>query len=160
MISYSDNASYEVLIQHLRDIEPRGDSYLETFRELGLIEPTGNLEATISTKSYGSIFRTLYNASYLSPEHSQLALQYLAASDFNDGLVAGVPRGIEVAHKFGERSDLPDNQKELHDCGIIYYPDNPYMLCVMTEGYDFAELTRVIAETSRMVYEAVDARRL
>jgi hypothetical protein len=58
---------------------------------------------------------------------------------YNDGLKAGIPANIELAHKFGERGIIGMNgreQKQLHDCGIIYYPKHPYILCIMTRGYE------------------------
>lgn len=161
MIAYSDNASYYVLLQHLKDISPTTDILLGTFQDLGIVDPTSTLDQSISTKSYASIFRALYSASYLSKESSEKALEMLAASDFNDGLVAGVPAGTVVAHKFGERYGITTKDlKELHDCGIIYYPGNPYLLCVMTEGPDYPGLAAVIQNVSRMVYTEVDSRKL
>lgn len=160
MIAYSDNASYYVLLQHLKDIDPAMDTFFSTFQDLGIIDPTSDLDQSISTKSYASLFRALYNASYLSKASSEKALELLAASDFNDGLIAGIPAGIKVAHKFGERYGITGNEKELHDCGIIYYPGNPYLLCVMTEGPDYPALATVIQNISRMVYAEVDSRKL
>jgi hypothetical protein len=43
--------------------------------------------------------------------------------------------------------------RELHDCGIVYLPDNPYLLCVMTKGNDFAKMEKIIEEISRLSYE-------
>lgn len=160
MIAYSDNASYEVLLQYLDDIDPDGRFYLDTMRELGIIEPTGQLVETLTPKSYASIFRALYNGSFLSPEYSNLALDFLSQSTFKDGLLSGLPEGIVVAHKFGERFGLPENQKELHDCGVVYYPGNPYLICVMVEGYEFPTLSSVIRNVSDMIYDEVDSRRL
>ncbi|MHB8709527.1 MAG: serine hydrolase, partial [Desulfuromonadales bacterium] len=71
-----------------------------------------------------------------------------------DGLTAGLPKSIEVAHKFGERGDLA-GAMQLHDCGVIYHPDTPYLLCVMTRGDQHNQMTAAIAETSRMVYDEV-----
>ena len=43
----------------------------------------------------------------------------LSTSDFSDGLVAGVPVGTVVSHKFGERHFVGDaDVEQLHDCGI------------------------------------------
>lgn len=162
MIAYSDNASYYVLLEHLREINPtERDLLFETFLALGIIDPASNLDQSISAKSYASIFRNFFNASYLSKESSEKILELLIASDFDEGLVAGIPAGINVAHKFGERYGInAQGDKELHDCGIIYYPENPYLLCVMTEGPDYLGLSKVIQTVSRMMYTEVQSRQL
>lgn len=160
MISYSDNISYFVLLEKLKGLDPTAELYLDTYKELGIINPTSNLDETIYTKAYASLFRTLYNASYLSKELSEKALEILAKSDFKDGLVLGVPSDIKISHKFGERYIPSENRKELHDCGVIYYPENPYLLCVMVEGYNFNDLSNIISTISKMVYKEVDSRKL
>ncbi|MCX6719655.1 MAG: serine hydrolase [Candidatus Staskawiczbacteria bacterium] len=58
----------------------------------------------------------------------------LSKTTFNDGLVAGVPKGTTVSHKFGMYATSKDENitdLELHDCGIIYYKTTPYLLCVV-----------------------------
>jgi hypothetical protein len=65
---------------------------------------------------------------------------------------------VPVAHKFAERSDPQTGEKQLHDCGIVYYPRHPYLLCVMTKGPGFEGLAGVVARVSRMVYSEVDAQ--
>lgn len=98
----------------------------------------------------------LYNSTYLPRESSQEILTFLSHSSFTAGLVAGVPDTTTVAHKFGERAiDPGQNISQLHDCGIVYVPRQPYILCVMTQGYDYDELAKVIAEVSRRTYDAV-----
>lgn len=159
MLSYSDNASYEVLEQFLHNMPDRMTLRLETFQELGLIDPKDRVETTITVRGYASLLRILFNASYLSIEGSETVLSWLAASDFQRGLVAGVPAEIPVAHKFGERN-FEGDLKELHDCGIVYFPNNPYLLCVMTRGTDWQALEETISTISRMMYEEVDSRRL
>ena len=159
MLSYSDNASYEMLESFVAATESRRGLRQEIFQELGVIDPRDRLETTLSVRGYAALFRILYNVSYLDAKHSELALEWLAASTFEDGLVAGVPEGVVVAHKFGERlRDTGEN--ELHDCGIVYYPENPYLLCVMTRGNAWDAQTRLIADISRVVYEEVDSRRI
>src|SRR5207248_2823209 len=88
----------------------------------------------VSVVTYSSFFRVLYNASYLTRDDSQKALALLAGVDYKDGLVAGVPASVPIAHKFGERETTGDTTKQLNDCGIVYYPSHPYLLCVMTRG--------------------------
>lgn len=89
---------------------------------------------------------------------SEKALKYLAQSDFKAGLVAGVALNIPVAHKFGEYILLHGNSeiKQLHDCGIIYYPQSPYLLCIMSCANSFEFLDETIRDISRAVFEEVD----
>lgn len=160
MIIYSDNGAYTLLFKGISNMDLDGDRLQQTMIELGLVNPDTPTEDTISVKSYSSLFRQLYNASYLSPETSEYALKLLSRSDYENGIAAGVAPGILVAHKFGERATSTESEKQLHDCGIVYYPDNPYLLCIMTKGNNFIELEQIISKVSRMVYEEVDSRKL
>ncbi len=161
MIKYSDNRSYYGLRQYLGQISPNSDLLQKTFTDLGIVDPKDFSDQTLSVKAYSSIFLQLYHNSFLpNKELSEKALDMLADTDFDSGLVAGVPEGTKVAHKFGERSNLPNGTKQLHDCGIVYYPGNPYLLCVMTRGDDFLQLSDVISAVSKMVYEEFDSRKL
>lgn len=157
MIKYSDNNA----MQLLRDNMDK-NSLKEIFGDLGVILPTENNEAVdfLTAKQYINFFQELYNATYLDRNKSEQLLKLLSEIDFPNGLLAGLPQGLVVAHKFGERS-FPDNLadknwrgiKELHDCGIIYYPEHPYLLCIMTKGNDFNDLAGVISSISKTVYE-------
>ncbi|MBX4200197.1 class A beta-lactamase-related serine hydrolase [Candidatus Parcubacteria bacterium] len=161
MIKYSDNVSASALTLYLEDISPTEDLLKNTFVDLGILEPAQPSDQTVNVKSYANLFLDLYNASaFDKKETSERALELLSQSDFNKGIVAGVPIGIKVAHKFGERLDSEANIKQLHDCGIVYYPDNPYLLCIMTRGYDFDKLAVTISAISRQVYEEVNSRKL
>jgi hypothetical protein len=94
----------------------------------------------------------------LNQASSNKLLGIMDDSSFQDGLAAGVPSTVTVANKFGERflnSSTPGipTDFELHDCGILYPPQNPYILCVMTKGNDYTKLAKVIADVSRAVYQ-------
>jgi beta-lactamase class A len=163
-IDFSDNLAHAMLVTYLQTSK-QGDLYVETLRDLGLVPGNVGLDFVMSVKRYSSIFRTLYVASYLSPKKSEEALEILSKADFHAGLRAGVPPSIRVAQKFGERAysnplNLERNVNQLHDCGIIYFPDNPYTLCIMTRGDDFKELEGIITDLSRMFYEEVESRRV
>lgn len=160
LIKYSDNRAYIVLTKYLQQMSPDFDLFSDTIRSLGIIDPQGILDETISVKSYASIFLQLFHASFLKKETSEQALGFLADTDFRVGIVAGVPKDITVAHKFGERSGFDGGIKQLHDCGIIYYPDNPYLVCIMTRGHDLDQLTKVIGEVSKIIYEEFNSRRI
>jgi beta-lactamase class A len=129
----------------------------QVYTDLNLTPPTGTVDSyTISVRGYSSFFRYLFNASYLTRQMSERALNMMSQSSYSDGLVAGVPRSVVISHKFGERYFENTGERQLHDCGIIYYPKNPYLLCVMTRGKDISLLSKTIADISRHVYMEVD----
>jgi beta-lactamase class A len=160
MLTHSDNASYSLLLQFIRD-NPDKKKYLDqTNRELGIDDSSAGSDETLTTHGYASIFRQLYNVSYLNKTSSNKILSWLIQSDLKEGLVAGVPGGIEVAHKFGERASGDNDSKQLHDCGIVYFPGNPYLLCVMTRGKNWDNLAGFIKTVSEKTYKEVESRRL
>jgi beta-lactamase class A len=113
----------------------------------------------MSPKTYSMVFRVLYSSTYLNRTGSENALDLLTKTDFKDGLVAELPEGLQVAHKFGVKtiqSTAGGNLvKELHDCGIVYFPDHPYLICIMTRGSDYLSLEETIAEISKTTYDSV-----
>ncbi|MGD0576932.1 MAG: serine hydrolase [Candidatus Staskawiczbacteria bacterium] len=156
MIIDSDNGAEALLSSHI------DQNSLNSFLNLLNIKgagPNGNF--FISPKQYSLFFGILYNATYLNADSSEKALELLSQTTFNYGLVAGVPKNIVVAHKFGQYVGTGSDKiqgiqgEELHDCGIVYYPDNPYLLCVMTNGKDLDELESVIKNISSIVYQDV-----
>ncbi len=160
MIIYSDNLAYGLLDKFLLRLYPNVNVYVKTMQELGLINPEDPTESTFTVRTYSSLFRQLYNGSYLSFENSEKALNLLAQTKYKDGLPSGIPQNVKVAHKFGERELLDVNERQFHDCGIIYYPQNPYLICIMTRGEKMDELVKTIGEISKLVYEEVDSRKI
>ncbi len=153
---YSDNAAAQLLQQA---IPPR--LLQKVYFDLGIDpERLKDPQFALSPKEYGAFFRVLYNASYLSREFSERALSYFDQSTFELGLVAGVPAGLPVAHKFGVWEDPAPGSRpplQLHDCGIVYHPRRPYLLCVMTTGENYVQMASAIAAVSRFVYGEVDS---
>ena len=157
MITQSDNNATRLLVNNIDK-----KSLDEVYTDLGLSIPdtTGNIEF-MSVKSYSYFFRVLYNATYLTKPMSDKALLLLTAHDFPQGIMAGVPDSVKVGQKFGESEIYSDpstvSSRELHDCGMVYHPKNPYLLCSMTKGDNFDDLTRLIQDISRLVYQRVDS---
>lgn len=159
MIRYSDNKAYYLLIDYLNKISFDSQLLRDTFIDLGIVDPRDKNENTINVKSYASIFSQLFNSTYFSnKETSELALKLLSEVDYSDGLKAGLPKDIKVAHKFGERFDSDTGIKQLHDCGVVYFPENPYLLCVMTRGEEMDKLAEFISEVSKRVYQEFNSR--
>ncbi len=163
LIIQSDDGADEVLVEFL------GNQALSTvFTDLHI--PLPDTSTGVSPQEYSHLFRTLYNSTYLTGTDSDKALQLLTQTTYTAGLVAGVPSGTVVAHKFGESlfppisenttwpqasstaSDVPG----LSDCGIVYYPQHPYFLCVMTQGTNFDTLAGVIKNISNITWTQVN----
>ena len=156
MIVDSDNNALMLL-----DKDINKDFLQQVYTDLDMNLPQGSDLTTefASVKSYSLLFRVLYNSTYLSDGMSNKALQLLSEASFKDGIVAGLPSNVIVAHKFGERSSLDGKgnaTRELHDCGIIYNSKHPYLLCVMTKGNDFDKIESVIQDISRAANQEVD----
>jgi len=124
---------------------------------LGVITDDG-IPDRLRVKDYAAIFRILYNASYLNPVYSERILDALGRSEFRSGITASLPAAVPVAHKYGERLMDDGRTKQLHDCGIVYYPGHPYLLCVMTRGSDWNTLAAAIDKVSTAVYREVSAQ--
>ncbi|HEY5997755.1 MAG TPA: serine hydrolase [bacterium] len=133
----------------------------QIYHDLGLAAPADVISQAvpISPKTYGQIFRVLYNASYLSRQMSETALGLLTDTVFAGGLVAGVPPGTTVSHKFGIYTEPAGGATatQLHDCGIVYHSRRPYFLCVMTRGTAEPALEAAIRDVASFVYARVDA---
>lgn len=152
MIIESNNDAKNVVVSNI----PYYD-YLEIFKVLGIdimkYDSITNATNFITVREYASFFRLLYNSSYLSREFSEYALDILSHTLFKDGIRAGVPNIVKVSNKFGERFNYGSSKRQIHDCGIVYLPNNPYILCVMTKGTNFDNMKKAIADISRITYE-------
>ena len=147
MIAYSDNNATAILNSNI-DVTV----FRKVFTDLGLKYP-GDGNSTIKPKEYTLFMRTLYNSSYLNKEDSEYATELLGRCNFKEGLVSGIPSSITIAHKFGESGNLSEQQ--LHESGIIYLNNNPYVLTVMTKGKEYKKLPEVIKEISSIVYQSM-----
>jgi beta-lactamase class A len=156
MIVDSDNNALELLYQY------KQDSLKDIFEDLQIELPVNREEIAmndfVTPRGMARFLMVLYNASYLNREDSEEALELLSKTNFQDGIVAGVPAGINISHKFGEREVAGSGGvRELHDCGIVYHEKTPYLLCVMTKGKDFNQQKEVIKKISEIVYSQVSS---
>lgn len=160
MIVDSDNNALELLYEFRKDV--LGD----VFEDLQVPLPDSRSEIAtedfLSPKEMAKFYLVLYHGSYLRKIDSDEALKLLSEVKYKDGLVAGVPSEITVSHKYGERKFTIANgdvHDEFHDCGIIYYPNNPYKLCIMTKGKELGveRASKIISNLSKIVYESIAA---
>lgn len=105
----------------------------------------------MNLKTLANMFIALYDAQYVTVEHSNDILNHLNNSNFNNKIVAGVPRGINVVHKEGQG----DTNKTYSDCGIVYAPSRHYLLCATLIGGTENTANDFISELSRATYAFV-----
>jgi len=103
----------------------------------------------VTARDVGVLLEAIARGGIL-PEASHSAMVALLLSARTDnGLRAGVPAEIAVAHKTGS---LP---MALHDAGIVYLPGGAYVLVMLWDRQSGADLIETI---SRRVYEYYEAQ--
>lgn len=145
----SDNTAYHSLFNKLT-----AEEVVDVYSNLEIEVDSKETDPIVSPKSYSSIFRSLYLSSYLSEKNSNYILEILTRTKFKDKIPAGVPSDIKVAHKIGvfSRADNPDNVYT--DCGIVYVPERPYVLCIFVKKSD--DLAKKhMAYLSYMIYSYI-----
>lgn len=159
MIITSDNTTVSMIYNSLTKEERD-----EVFYHIGQRNPDENPEfpyviELYSPKELATAYRMLYNSSYLTRKNSQYLLTLLAKTVFRSEIPRPIPSNISVAHKIGEATrasvpELPDFS--FHDCGIVYYPQRPYIICVMTDGIPVKDASDLIASISDRVYKYIN----
>lgn len=152
MIEYSDNEATSLLFDNMDK-----SVFKKVFTDFGMECP--NLSAQnypIGTKEYTYFMRSLFNASYLTIKNSEFATELLSKCNFTKGLVAGIPPGTKIAHKFGESGD--PLEKHLSESGIVYLNSGPYTITIMTKGKEMEKLPEVIKQLSAAVYQFMAQR--
>ncbi len=148
LIRYSDNTASFVLARVFN-----GADFQAALQGLGLPHAAPgqprNYLPPISPRQMAAALRCLHAATFLSPDHSRYLLGLMQQTVYESQLCQPLPRDIPVAHKVGFNAAAGD----FHDCGIVYLPGRPYILCVMSRNSTREESDRVISAVSRLVFE-------
>jgi beta-lactamase class A len=84
-------------------------------------------------------------------EASDEMIAVLKRQQFHDRIPAGLPPGIEVAHKTGEITRIQ------HDAAIVYAP-RPFVLVILIRGLDDAHKGAALAaDITRVLYDDSNA---
>lgn len=153
LIKESDNTALFTIYSQLLDETDVAEAKLA----MGL--PVGDNDNfyAIGPKHYSNILRSLYYSAYLRRTFSELALSLMSETEYNTQLPAGLPKNIPISHKIGFFYS-EDGKAGYHDCGIIYYPNKPYILCVMSTNTSKAEADITIARISKTTYAYTDKK--
>ncbi|GBC78284.1 Beta-lactamase [bacterium HR08] len=162
MITRSSNLATNLLIERVtaaRVQQLMREMGIEGMRVLRGVEDRRAFERglnnTTTARALLLLFRRLAEGRAISPESSAEMIRILLDQEFNDGIPAGLPAGVRVAHKTGTIARIA------HDAGVVYPPIGPpYVLVVLTRGIaDERDAHRLIAEISRLLYEHTMRRR-
>ncbi|MDA8098836.1 MAG: serine hydrolase [Nitrospiraceae bacterium] len=155
MIAYGDTDAYAVLAANL---PPKHQQKI--YRDLYVNYDPSKKDDVLSLSAYASFFRVLFNASYLSEEMSEKALRYLSRNSFRGGMAAGIPPDITLASKAGERfiatGDEGPDVVQLHEFGLVYHPQRPFLLGITVQGTDYDDIANVLRDITKLIYNEVD----
>lgn len=98
------------------------------------------------------LLRTIAEKKFLRAWACEEMTTILLKQEFNEGIPAGLPSGIRVAHKTGSITKI------YHDAGIVYLPNRkPYIIVVLTRGCeDEKRAHQLVAAISHAVYQALE----
>jgi beta-lactamase class A len=149
MIVESDNNATNLLAKNMKN-----DPFCKIFTDLEIPpDKINDVNYQISAKDYSKFFRILYSSSYLPRTYSEYALELLAKCKFNQGISRNLPQDIIVAHKFGEHGR--DYDMDFSETAIVYHPNVPYLLAIMTKGSDAKIQSDVVSNIADEVYRFV-----
>lgn len=140
----SDNTATRVLGDYVSD-----EDFTTVYEGLDIDLKTGEDGTILTTKHYSSVLKALYFSAVLSKDHSQEILTLMTKTIYIDKLPAGVPNTVPVAHKVGVL-----DKREYMDCGIVYIPKRPYLLCMVSFS-DEKTATERMSSISKEVYDFV-----
>lgn len=148
LLKNSDNTAHKIIVRNLQ-----GDEYTALLEALGM-EALFDNNYNITAKEYSRLFRALYNASYLSREHSEYLLSLMAETQFTKYIAKPLPKEILFSHKIGEEQV----EKVFLDSGIVYIPNRPYLITVMVsvqDGNGEETAQKIMHKLSKTAYEYI-----
>ncbi len=152
-LSASSNTAHNVLYTAM--LRHSTHALSDVFDALDIARELQDERPVVTAKNYSSILRSLYLASFLSREHSNDILRMLSESTSHDRLAAGIPKGVVFAHKIGVFEDAEAKQSVYSDCGIVYVPKRPFILCVMSNTENLDRSKNYMRDIARMTYDYV-----
>jgi beta-lactamase class A len=109
------------------------------------------LNNTTTAHGLATLLVAIANGKAVDAESSAKMVEILERQKFNEGIPAGVPQNIRVAHKTGEITKIH------HDAGIVY-ADRPFVIVVLVRGIaDFKQSSALIADVTCDLYQASQA---
>jgi beta-lactamase class A len=155
MVTVSSNFATNLLIQKLGIDDIRAT--VASLRAGGMDIKRGvedqkafdkGLNNTTTAHGLVTLLVAIANGKAVDADSSAKMVEILERQKFNEGIPAGVPANIRVAHKTGEITKIH------HDAGIVY-AERPFVIAVLVRGIeDFKQSSALIAGITRDLYQA------
>lgn len=157
----SDNTAFNVLyekvnVQLLQDQPSGNHASDDVYDFLDIPRAAQGITPMITPKNYTSILKSLFFSAYLSYRDSNEVLKIMTQPHAKNWMRAAIRSDIPVADKIGVYDVEPKNLQVFADCGIIYYPERAYTLCVMVNSPDAQASIGHIQDISRQVFTFID----
>ncbi len=146
-LEQSDDTAAHVMFDHSNGLLNYSE---QSLAGLDIDQDLQNGQAVINARSYSSVLKSLYFASFLNKTDSDELLGYLTKSTEKNRLTKDLPKSVKVAHKNG----VNNLSWAESDCGIVYVPRRPYIICAMI-GLPDPQASNFIAQISKEVYNYV-----
>lgn len=155
MIVRSSNLATNVLLERLDPVRVNATAHALGADSIAVLRGVEDgkaydlgLNNTTTARDLALLLDGIVRGRAASRAQSAKMLGFLLDQEFNDGIPAGLPPGVRVAHKTGWITATS------HDAAIVYPPGRgPYVLVILTRGYEEPQqASRLMAELSGMVY--------
>ena len=106
------------------------------------------LNNTTTAQGLAVLLEAIAKGQAVDAEASREMVEILERQKFNEGIPAGLPPGIQVAHKTGELTKLH------HDAAIVY-AKRPFVLVILVRGLaDIKDSSALMAGITRELYQS------
>jgi beta-lactamase class A len=157
MITMSSNLATNLLIEKLgvenirNTVHAMGADGMNVLRgvEDGKAFEKG-LNNTTTAEGLAVLLTAIAEGKAVDADASRQMVEILSRQHFNDGIPAGLPPGMKVAHKTGEITKIH------HDAAIVYTP-KPFVLVILVRGLvERKESAALMADITRVLYQATE----
>jgi beta-lactamase class A len=108
------------------------------------------LNNTTNAQGLAVLLEAIAKGEAVDANASRQMVQILERQKSNEGIPAGVPSGIRVAHKTGELTKLH------HDAAIVY-AKTPFVLVILVRGLaDIKDSSALMADITRQLYATIE----
>ena len=155
MITVSSNFATNLLIEKLgvdniratvHSLHADGMNVMRGVEDIKAYEK--GLNNTTTARGLFQLLDAIARGAAVDQDSSRQMIEILERQKFNEGIPAGLPPGIPVAHKTGEITKIH------HDAAIVFAP-KPFVLVILVRGIaDIKVSAALMADITHLLYQA------